>query len=398
MITIKNACLRDFSISLGESPLVVTTNGSKRTFTSRNGSYLFVTAFIEDREAVYSVGEIVEPVFVLSVTDEPSEILASARDVLRSSLPSLTGAVIHIDTWLLDVNSLCDSLLRSREVTSMSMGIAVYALEQALLLLASKTKGIPLSEVIHEYISGNPPGSSLANHQLRLNTMINIRHGQALPHIARGCVKLKVGSQDPHGDANLINYFVENMGNTSDVKVRLDANQMWTREQALEFTRNLSSAAIRTIEYIEEPVGVVSVEALEESLCGLRANSDWNSIPIALDESLRFPGIDSVLSDQDNLRIVFKASLHGMKRWREIFRKFHDRVTITCTFETGFGLMFLCALGLAVNPSAYHGITSLPVMNSADRITCKFYDRICLDGEGLFVRGSEIDHFFTQLD
>jgi hypothetical protein len=391
MITISKVSIKEFSIPLGVKPLIVTTNGHKREFTHRNGLYLFVSATDESGNIFTGVGEMVEPVFTLSPSDEPSQILSHAKSIIGDSCRLIRDLKINRKEWVSDMNRLLADVASGRPGLCMSLSLVTYSIEQSILILVSKAHNKPLHDTIHEYVFEKPSTSASQPRSVRLNSMINVRHGEPLSAAIDGCVKLKVGSPNPVADAELLNRIIRNLAESSGVRFRLDANQMWTSEQAIEFAKKLSPESISAIEYIEEPVAADSLRELNEKLEALRSRPEWTGIPIALDESLLIPGIAH--SGGGN-RIVFKASLHGLKDWKKIFVGLHDKITITCTFETGIGLMFLCALALAVNPSAHHGISTFKPME-IELMTAKLAACIHRDREGLYIDASDVETFFS---
>lgn len=94
------------------------------------------------------------------------------------------------------------------------------------------------------------------------------------------CLKLKVGAQSLDADLER----VRAVRNAVDAAIRVDANGAWSRETAEEAVEALGTIGV---EYVEQPL---PAEELSE-LAALRGRG----IAIALDESIRDCGVDTVL-------------------------------------------------------------------------------------------------------
>lgn len=386
MITIHDVVIQDFAILVGESPLIVTTGGSRNTFTHRRGSRVLVVARSESGEAFTGVGELVEPVFFDSVKDVSSEkILEEARVILLNLSTALRGRSFDADDWENGVRNIIDIFFACENLAIHARNIACYAMEQALLIMVARYSRMSLVSCIQKYLFGDRRSSANVE-VLRLNSMVNARHGEAVGPI-HGCVKIKVGSSNPKADADLVNSIVP----SRDAHIRLDANQMWTHAQAEEFVEQLSESSVKIIEYIEEPMLAENISQLTDSIRSI------HKIRIGLDESLLLSSIQEFASRDKSIAVIFKASLHCLREWRNFFAENSDRVTVTCTFESGLGLGFLCALAAAINPRTHHGISALPAMIRNDDSTAKFHSIIREDGDGLFIRLDEVEALVYSL-
>jgi L-alanine-DL-glutamate epimerase-like enolase superfamily enzyme len=150
---------------------------------------------------------------------------------------------------------------------------------------------------------------------------------------------------------------------------------MWEMHEYLRFLSHLDTVTINAIEYIEEPF---KSHSLCDMVSGLRLLP--NNCTVALDESLLNENIASILENETHLRIIHKTSLHSL-RMGNILSGFSNRITITCTFETGVGLAFLCSIAAAVNPLAFHGIHPLHEMVHADAAT-EFFFNLMTEADG----------------
>ena len=375
----------EFNVPLSDAPLVVTTGNRTKHFPSRKGAYLILSA-----GELKGIGELVEPVFSLS--PDSSAVLSAGITRLRVIAEAVVGQEIACSV---DVNASITGVMLAVGSCNETHAdvLARFALEQALLRLFAKHEGIPLSLVLRQWIWPDALGPLTS--VVRINLLFNCRnsnHQTTIP--PSGCVKLKVG-RSPTEDADLVNKLVnDNPGQSKNSAwLRLDANQAWSVEEATVFAKQLSVNSLNAIEYIEEPIRDPCVVEIRE----LRVlEPKWNSIRIALDESVLLPSARTLLSDDSSLQMVHKSFLHGT----DLLRDFSDRTTLTCTFETGVGLSFLLCLACArdsVHPSqiAFHGIHALSAMVESDETTRRIDSFFQTDESGIRVEMNRV-HAFEQ--
>jgi len=160
-----------------------------------------------------------------------------------------------------------DQLQRATVDSLPTTPAARHAVEQALFDLSAQRIGVPLARLLDARAGNEVPVSALLT-------------GETMPELAReaqraaadgfGTLKLKVGFRDDFARAAVVRDAVG-----PAVKLRIDANGAWNREQALERLRELAPL---DIELCEQPT---------EDLLGLEAAP----VPIAADElTARDPG------------------------------------------------------------------------------------------------------------
>jgi L-alanine-DL-glutamate epimerase-like enolase superfamily enzyme len=372
-----NTVIEEFSIPLSP-PLVVSTGGATRIFDMRNGAY-FVVVHLGTR----FVGEMVEPVF--SVSESPDVLLEQNLHALRKAERKLNQSQFDASNWVKELERILEDIGCAE-----STRLAAFAVEQAFVRLVANLNSLPLYHVIYEWVFREGHSNSAVK-LVKLNTMFNSRMGESVA-AASGCVKVKVGSTDPRADAALVNQVVHAQ-RKSGRWLRLDANQMWTVDQAVEFANGLTADAVNAIEYVEEPVIAGSIVELSASLEYLRKLSEnWNLLTVALDESLLRTGVEDLLTKDKALRVIHKTFLHGLYFNRSIITTMADRVTITCTFETGHGLSFLCSIAAAVNPDAFHGIHALHSLINEDHVTKNFLACTQSAANGSWIKLDDLEH------
>ena len=377
MITINSFLIHKFSIPLAP-PLTVNTAGIRREFQQRRGLYLTLTgssSFLNGRKTVKGIGEMVEPVFTRDEIS-PLEVFSQACRGLETYIIGFEEGLnvpLGRDAWPQWVRCFIDNI---RDQDTHVLALIKYTLEQALLVLISEALGLALHLVIRAYIFGHGEAQILEEiHVIRVNSLWNSKTGPETLDRKFSCVKIKVGSNDTERDAALIRQVAHSLPRTYKW-IRLDANKMWEMHEYLRFLSALDTSTINAIEYIEEPL---KSHSLCDIVSGLRKLP--NNCTVALDESLLYENIASVLEIETDLRIIHKTSLHSL-RMGNLLSAYSDRITITCTFETGVGLAFLCSIAAAVNPLAFHGIHPLHEMVHADAATEFFFNLMTeVDGE-----------------
>lgn len=158
--------------------------------------------------------------------------------------------------------------------------------------------------------------------------------------------KIKVGRDNPYDDFVLIEEIRNQFG--EGIFLRLDANQKWTCDEAIEYIANLSQF---NIEYIEEPCS---------SICSnLKTLNDIN-INIALDESLSsFDKTKELIIDSPVKFFIIKPMLFGFNDTLEIINtaKTHEKIIIISSlFESAIGKSGLVFLASQVNHNLAHGL------------------------------------------
>jgi o-succinylbenzoate synthase len=162
------------------------------------------------------------------------------------------------------------------------------------------------------------------------------------------CFKLKLGSANQDLDLARVRTVLETMGPNS--RLRLDANQSWSLDSALTFSkacRNLALADV--LEYIEEPL------AKPELLPELKAQTDW---PIALDECL-FQEKATAEVWQASTAVILKPMLLGATQslfWLKQAQISEKKITVSSLFESPWGLGQLAAWAAQIAPNQVAGL------------------------------------------
>jgi O-succinylbenzoate synthase len=151
-------------------------------------------------------------------------------------------------------------------------------------------------------------------------------------------IKLKVGSRTIEEDIELIRELNEELG--EEISLRLDANRVWSLEDAERFVH---CAVDLNFEYIEEPL------ADPRHLPAFARN---HRIPVALDESLIGMNPEALEDHRYARAVVLKPTLLGgiSRTLRLAERALHLGITpvVSSAYETGIGTMALVALAAGI--------------------------------------------------
>lgn len=192
-------------------------------------------------------------------------------ETLESTIDALENAILPV-LHHTDVSDLGGAIGRAT-VKARSARAALAAVDIALHDLQAKHLGIPLVEM-------------LGGAKRRLFTSITVGIGEttamadeAAGYAARGfkAVKVKIG-EDPGEDIERLKAIRSAVG--PDMMIRVDANEGYPPDAAVEVARELDALSI---ELFEQPVAVGEVS-------GLRRIGVSSRLPIVLDESVHVAG------------------------------------------------------------------------------------------------------------
>lgn len=222
---------------------------------------------------------------------------------------------------------------------------ARHAVETALLDLASQTKELSLRHWL----------SSDAKDEIEVNgsagALDQWTHQRTQPLLKQGfkLIKLKVGLAKITEELELLRRLAAEL--PAGIRLRLDANGAWTREQASEF---LDDAADLPIESLEEPL----IEPRADWLSALQAETP---ITLALDESLTRFHLAELFERPPVRRLILKPTvLGGLLSTKQIADDADSaglESLITSTLESTVGVHAAAQLAAALSP-AIHGLAT----------------------------------------
>jgi len=174
-------------------------------------------------------------------------------------------------------------------------------------------------------------------------------------------VKVKVG-RNPQEDAAKVESLASQ--GRGKLRLRLDANQGWTVEQAAEFISGLSDETTKMIEYLEEPVewptNLTGAAASEAFL------ADWERLSELSGRRIAFAADESLTEGQLKVEqlagcrapiaaLVLKPALQGLEETATLAAKGLKqgrRPILTSAFESGVALSHFSLLAAALAPGS----------------------------------------------
>lgn len=194
------------------------------------------------------------------------------------------------------------------------------------------------------------------NPQIPVNTLVSLsqQEKEALDHIKRkirsgfNTIKCKVGLHVEH-ELELLGTIRAQL---PDLKIRVDANQAWNLEEALEYCNQLQ---LLDIEYCEEPL----VSPTPENMERLSQNTP---LPLALDETTTqhsyWPNLLPFTAFLIIKPMVVGSYLKNIETKR-LANTHNNKVVVTTSLESGVGRYFVnvMAAGLG-SPNTAHGLST----------------------------------------
>lgn len=250
-----------------------------------------------------------------------------------SPLPGLHR--ISLKDCLIELKSINTSTFSPSPCTKLGIELAQEDLK-------AKKKNMPMAQALSPVYSSN----LLLNGLLAGNTETVLSQAQTLLGEGYRCLKLKVGRQSLIEDIESVKQLKRRY---PEMLLRLDANQAWEINDAIEFGKALSNISI---DYIEEPFQEMRIEWLEHFY-------KVSGFKVALDESL-FNASQGLLESQAVSHYILKPSLWGslekVFQLKEQANQLDKKVVVTSTFESGLGLRGLAHLACALNQNLAVGL------------------------------------------
>jgi len=196
---------------------------------------------------------------------------------------------------------------RMEEFSRNWSGIAAYAisgLEIALLDLKGKALGTPVAELLGGFCSDRVP---VVGYLFIDEPEANARKAKAFVDAGYTELKLKVG-RDFAQDHDSIAAIRDAVG--AEVKLRIDANMIWSVPAAIKWIRGLERF---DLQYVEQPVPDFDVAGLAQVRRSV-------GVPIAADEACTDvrSALELVKQDACDVFVVYPSEAGGLMRARQI--------------------------------------------------------------------------------
>lgn len=162
--------------------------------------------------------------------------------------------------------------------------------------------------------------------------------------------KIKVGRENPYEDFELLETIRMNFG--FDIKLRLDVNQKWTSDEAIEYLDRFKAFEI---EYVEEPC---------QFACSTFRTVEETQIPVALDESVKsYTELERLIIECNTDYFVVKPMILGgifqIINIINLAEQNGKKIIISSSFESAVGKRALVFLAALTNHSLAHGLDTL---------------------------------------
>jgi len=304
---------------------------------------------------------------IVRLEDEGLEGLGESAPSPRygQSADSAERALAALDTALLEPAGHIEDILDRVAERLMGEKAALAAIDIALYDLLGKRFSAPL----YALLGLDPRKTPVTSYTIGIDApeiiAEKVREAEGFP-----VLKIKMGLENDYE-------IMETVRRLTDRPVRIDANEGWTREEALEKMRWLEG---RNVEFVEQPLPAANLD-------DARWLAERTPIPMFADESVHcardipklagaFHGINIKLMKcggiQEALRMIHAARAHGMK------------VMLGCMIESSVGITAAAHLSPLVDYADLDG--NILIRNDpALGVTTRDGALILPDGPGLGV-------------
>jgi o-succinylbenzoate synthase len=260
----------------------------------------------------------------------------------RRDFPPLPRGIGAFDGWLKEVG-----MSRAFAPT------AAWAVECALASLLAQNRRTPICSLLSASVVRRIPVARLISGETSGEMVWAVEKAIKLGY---GTVKIKLGRRSVVQEIDTIRKLRRRFEDR--VAIRVDANEEWSLEHALEFCRGMRDCKL---EYIEDPLR----EPTMEKLLLLKAASP---VPIALDQFANNPEkFEQILSHRLCRVVVLKPAVIGsFSLIKRMVRKARGRkisVVFSNLIESSIGLGYAAACAAALGSRRYaHGLATASLL------------------------------------
>ena len=246
--------------------------------------------------------------------------------ITGDTLGGITGAITeHIAPKLIgrDIDDLED-IMNIISGCVVKNGSAKAAVDMAVYDLYGQLYGIPVYKLL---------GGSRKNLITDITISVNdpdVMAEDAVKAVKRGydTLKIKVGI-DPALDVERLMAVRKAVG--KDIRIRVDANQAWTKKQAVRILDEMEEKSIG-IEFVEQPVKAHDIE-------GLKYVTDNSPVEVLADESVFSPQdalriMQMHAADMVNIKLMKCGGIHEALRIASAAEIYGMQCMIGCMLET----------------------------------------------------------------
>ncbi len=170
-------------------------------------------------------------------------------------------------------------------------------------------------------------------------------------------IKIKVGRNDFEEDLKTVKEIRKAVG--KDIKLRIDANAKWEKEEALQ---NLTALEQFNIEYAEQPV---------KDLNDFLFLKDKTKIPLAVDESIRtMNDAYEIIADNAASFLILKPMMLGgiipTLKIADLAKGKGIKCIVTSSFENMIGRISMVNAAALINNNLSHGLATADYFDETD--------------------------------
>lgn len=280
-------------------------------------------------------------------TDDPVTGIGEASPVGAGSPAEVAGIVAALHKVAPRLVGIPLDAVERKIIEGLPAPLA-FGLETALKDVRGQESGVPLANML-----GGRPSAVPVNALITADSpKKSVAEAVAAAALGFNCIKLKVGKNTLEEDESVVAAVRQSVG--PEVLLRLDANQAWSVEEAIDAIKLFSPY---NIEYVEQPVKA-------DDIAGMAEVRDNVRVPLAADESLgSYIDLHRLLdAGAADVFIIKAARLGGFRKSlliaKEAMERGH-RVVVTSSLESGIGIAAAAHMAAALPPQPKaHGLAT----------------------------------------
>ena len=284
--------------------------------------------------------------FILKIVGDTGNFgISEIAPLPNFSFESIDDVINQIKTFK---NEYCNKPVPTNilEITKQLYPSVQFGIETALLTLHASLKKLSMAELLNPTTSKSVQINAL----LVGNSDEILNKAEFLSSIGYQTFKIKVGRESIKDEIKLIKDLRSIIGQS--VQIRLDANQSFTYDDAIEF---MNKVVPFKIEYFEEPF------KLNEDLLKYCSNQSAE-VPIALDETLRIILPPDIIKYKEIKALILKPTLLGYSNsiaFAKTALNNKIKPVISSSFESSVGIYILASMAAVIDPSIPVGLETL---------------------------------------
>src|SRR5579883_3425030 len=198
---------------------------------------------------------------------------------------------------------------------------------------------------------------------------------------AEGFAHLKIKVASPDGEEQDLARILAVLEGAPQAKLRIDANQAFTPDRAVEFVKNITKRAPAALELVEQPVD-------KDDFAGLRYVKERIDVPLMADESAQSIANVRELFQNDSVDGIniktMKSGILGALQIANLCRSWGKKIMIGCMLESRLGMAASCCLAAGIGRFHYIDLDAHKLLAPDRSVTGGFRE----EGNQLIVESS----------